>query len=161
MVKRFDQDPSAARIYKAEFRAACANIHTPGTEYTLDAVVQPKAFTGFQYRSTTAGYSASKETRWPIVAGQTVTDGTVVWRAEPITAASLSRTLQSAVWSAQTGLTIGAPTTSGTTSSVIISGGVAGQSYEIACAGTMSDGETHVVVCVVTVTRPARERVDE
>lgn len=61
---------------------------TPGkvarnTAYGLGQKVVPLALNGYVYECVVAGTShASTEPTWPLVLGNTVTDGTVTWRCE-------------------------------------------------------------------------------
>jgi len=53
------------------------------TAYVLDATTRPMVDrNGFTYVCTSAGTSGANEPVWPTTAGQTVSDGSVVWRAE-------------------------------------------------------------------------------
>lgn len=49
------------------------------TAYALNDAARPTVRNGFVYQVTTAGTSAASEPTWPTTAGNTVTDGTVVW----------------------------------------------------------------------------------
>lgn len=152
----FEQDPSETLDYAADFAQHCGRFREPDTDYALNTIVLPKRATGLQYKATTGGRSSTGEPRWPSAAAGTVTDGSVVWTAESITTGSLLRTLTTANWTGDTGITVGSPTTSGTKSTVLISGGTDGQDYEIVCTGTCSDGTYPVVTFNVKVRRPAR-----
>lgn len=54
------------------------------TTYVLNDYVQPNVLVNnnFTYRCTTAGTTGVAEPEWPLVDGQTVADGTVVWTAK-------------------------------------------------------------------------------
>jgi hypothetical protein len=58
----------------------------PTTGYSVGGVVAPTVANGFLYYCSTAGVSGTTEPTWPITTGATVTDGSVVWTASPITA---------------------------------------------------------------------------
>lgn len=150
------KDPGETLDYTAEFDWHCVNYRQAATAYALNAVVLPQKDTGLEYKATTAGRSGSNEPRWPTVAAGTVTDGSVVWTAQAVSTNSLQRTLSSAAWSADTGITVGSPTTTGTRSTVLISGGTEGQDYDVVCTGTCSDGTYPVVTFRIEVRRPAR-----
>lgn len=152
----FEKDPGETLDYTAEFDSHCARLREPNTDYALNAIVLSQRATGFEYKATTAGRSGTPEPRWPVTAGQTVTDGSVVWTAQAVTAGSLLRALSSASWSSDTGITVGSPTTAGTRSTVMISGGTEGQDYDVLCTGTCSDGTYPVVSFTIKVRRPAR-----
>ncbi len=49
------------------------------TAYALEDFVHATTFNGFRYECTTAGTSDTDEPTWPLVEGETVSDGTVVW----------------------------------------------------------------------------------
>lgn len=152
----FEKDPGETLDYAAEFAGHCGRYREPSTDYQINTLVLPKRATGLQYKATTAGRSATAEPRWPTAAAGAVTDGSVVWTAEAISTGSLIRTLSSASWTADTGITVGSPTTAGTKSTVLISGGTEGQDYDIVCTGTCSDGTYPVVTFTIKVRRPAR-----
>ncbi|HEX9803049.1 MAG TPA: LamG domain-containing protein [Gammaproteobacteria bacterium] len=52
-----------------------------GTGYAAGAYVVPTTFTGFTYEAVTGGTSAATEPSWPVSNGETITDGTVTWKA--------------------------------------------------------------------------------
>lgn len=65
--------------------------------------------TGYEYLPQAAGQSGSKEPKWPIPIGQTVTDGSLTWAAQTISNASLERIIASVanvVWAAPAGYTV-------------------------------------------------------
>lgn len=52
------------------------------TAYSVGTIVTPAAtLNGFVYEATTGGTSGAGSVTWPLVAGATVTDGTVTWTA--------------------------------------------------------------------------------
>ena len=57
-----------------------ATVWAATTAYTaLTSVVKPLISNGYIYQCLTSGTSGSSAPAWPIVQGQTVTDGTAVW----------------------------------------------------------------------------------
>lgn len=50
------------------------------TAYCLGDYVWPTTFNRYRYQCTTAGTSGATEPTWPTTIGDTVTDGTVVWK---------------------------------------------------------------------------------
>lgn len=55
----------------------------PGTTYAANAIVIPTAprGNGLQYKTTSGGTSSvANEPGWPIMSGQSVTDGTITWQ---------------------------------------------------------------------------------
>lgn len=58
-------------------------VWLPSTALTLGTVRVPSTRTGYVYRVTTAGTTAvSEPSAWPLVVGQTVTDGSVTWTVD-------------------------------------------------------------------------------
>lgn len=150
---RKSQDPQDELDYRANFIGHCIRYREENTAYGLGAVVEPLATTGFQYRATTAGRTSKSEPRWPVIVGQTVKDGSVVWTCEQPDGASLQRTLSSTTWTG-TGLTIGTPADASTESVALISGGTLGQTYEVTIRGVFSDGTDKVIVFDLAIERP-------
>lgn len=68
--------------------------------YAAGAFVRPTPVnrTGFEYECTTGGQVGVEEPRWPVVVAETVTDGSVVWEAAPISNSSLLKTIATAAW---------------------------------------------------------------
>lgn len=148
------KDPSAELDYTADFRRHCTRYRDPDTDYSVNVRVQPRKPTGLQYNATTGGRTGAMEPRWPTTVGGTVTDGSVVWTAEAISSASLKRTLSSATWTVTSGIVAGTPTNTSIDSTVLISGGTNGQTYQVACVGAFSDGTDDVAVFDLVVERP-------
>lgn len=59
-------------------------VWTAGLSYVLGKQVEPKLENGFVYEATTAGAAGSAEPTWPVIVGNTVTDGTVVWTCRQV-----------------------------------------------------------------------------
>jgi hypothetical protein len=55
------------------------------TAISLNTVVFPSPLNGYVYKCTTAGTTGSTQPTWPTTAGNTVTDGTVVWTCQAYT----------------------------------------------------------------------------
>lgn len=128
-----------------------------GKAYTIGTCVRlprsPEA-TGLQYRCTVAGVTSgapASRVRWPTVAGQSVTDGTVTWTAEAADAQSLRTTISGSVFVVPSALTAGTPTVSDLAYVVQIAGGVDGTSYEVKHQITMANGELKEGVAVLPV----------
>lgn len=55
------------------------NYWEPSTVYPANSTVQPNPPNGFYYKSSGGGTSGSSAPAWPVIAGQTVSDGSVTW----------------------------------------------------------------------------------
>ena len=67
------------RITTAE-NAALPPLWIPSAPYTLGTYCQPTVPNGLCYIATVAGVSGATEPSWPVLSGQTVTDGGVIWQ---------------------------------------------------------------------------------
>lgn len=112
----------------------------PGREFSGTYRVRPISPTGFEYEATTGGQTGRKEPIWPLVIGQTVTDGSVVWTCRAVSTASLSATVSNVAWSADAGLTISSESLQGQSARALVSGGAEGQTYRVTAEATCSDG---------------------
>ncbi len=157
-IDEFEQDPADVLDYAVGFADMCVRYREPDTAYAANVCVRPARSTGLQYKATTAGRSGNQEPRWPEVAGQTVQDGSVVWTAEAITTSSLLRTLSSATWTPDAGLTASAPAIDAEACAAVanISGGALGQSYLVRVAATFSDGKTRNRCFGLRIARPSK-----
>ena len=154
MNQTFEKDPAEALDYSVEFIAHAARYREPNTDYNTSTKVQPKRATGLEYNASTGGRTGTDEPRWPTTVAQTVTDGSVIWTAAAISTASLTRTLSSATWTADTGLTVSGQALQGTKSTATISGGTLGQTYLVRVDGTFSDATVRTATFWVTIARP-------
>lgn len=148
-----EKDPAEALDYSVEFDRHCARFREPNTDYALNTRVRPKRATGLQYTGT-AGRTGTDEPRWPLTVGGTVVDGSVTWTAEAISTSSLVRTLSSASWTPDAGITVATPIVSGTKATALISGGTLGQAYLVRVDGTCSDGTIRSAAFWLKITRP-------
>lgn len=155
-LRTFEQDPAETLDYSIEFAGHCARLREPDSDYSTGTRVRPARATGFQYNASTGGRTGTTEPRWPTTVGGTVVDGSVTWTAEAVSTTSLRRTLISASWAGDTGLSVGTPSTSGTKSTALISGGTLGQRYLVRVTGTCSDTTAPVASFWIEFKRPAR-----
>lgn len=122
-----------------------------GEDLSLSYRVRPLQPNGFEYEVTTAGQSGQREPVWPRTAGATVADGSVVWTCRAISTASLSATVSSVAWSADSGLTVASETLQGQVARALVSGGTDGQTYRVTAEATCSDGTVAVGEAFVEV----------
>jgi len=152
----YEQDPAETLDYSAEFSGHCSRLREPDTDYATGTRVRPARANGFQYNASTGGRTGTNEPRWPASIGATVQDGSVTWTCEAISDASLKRTVTTAAWTADAGITVGTTATAGTKSTALLSGGTLGQRYLIRCTATCSDNTTPTVAFCIAFQRPAR-----
>ena len=81
-------------------------------------------------------------------------DGSVTWTCEALADTSLKRTVSTATWSPDTGLTVTGAVVEGTDCKAFVSGGVLGQQYLVRCQATFSDGGKATGVFRLKITRP-------
>jgi hypothetical protein len=99
-------------------------------------VVRPEGDpTGFEYISA-GGHSAAEEPAWPRVLAGTVTDGSITWTAQAISATSLLEHISTDSWTVDdSALTVEGQFYTDTAglqaTRAIISGGVAGTTYTV------------------------------
>lgn len=91
----------------------CAKYFEPGQIYDLSEVVRPievedggRGPTGKEYVVTQAGQSLFREPTWPTADSSAVVSGGVIFTAQPISNASLRKTIAASVWAGPTGITI-------------------------------------------------------
>jgi hypothetical protein len=149
-----EKDPAESLDYAVEFDRHCVRLREPNTDYSINTRVRPARATGLQYTATVAGRSGTDEPRWPTTVGGTVQDGSITWTAEAVSVASLLRSLNTATWTADTGVTVATPTTTTTRASALISGGQLGQKYLVRCDGTFSDGTIRSAAFWLSIVRP-------
>lgn len=105
------QRPGDVLSWFFDFSNECFRFREPATSYALNTVVRPPVATGYEYKATTAGQTAGSSARpsaprWPTKVGETVTDGSVVWTAQALSAAGIARTVDAKTVSTDTGLTV-------------------------------------------------------
>lgn len=128
----------------------------PGSSVLLNDVMRPrrKQATGLQYRCTTPGTTSRRPWQlfvWPMSVGGTITDGSVVWTAEPIDVTSLRTTIASQSVPAVTGLTIVSAGNLDYIYSFLVGGGANDARYEIKHRVVDANGEQKEGVALLPV----------
>ena len=97
--------------YGIDLTSFLANRWVEGEIRSLGECVRPRERSaggsgpnGFEYECTVAGQSGADEPEWPIVPGDTVTDGSCVWTCRGISNGSLAGTITSSLWKGMDGL---------------------------------------------------------
>lgn len=92
--------------YGFDLTKFCTNHWSEGEIYDADEVVRPREIadggkgpTGLEYKVTQAGQCTDIEPVWPTTNAATVTCGTVIFTAQPISNASLTKTIGASTWS--------------------------------------------------------------
>ncbi len=118
----------------------------PETDYALNDTRLPTDSNGYQFKASNAGRSGAVEPKefqkkgFRITVGDSVVDGSITWVAEVASATSRD-SIASVNTVVPTGLTVSAPTISGTVVSFNVSGGAVGQKYRISIEYTFASGE--------------------
>ena len=132
------------------------NRRQQGVSVALNFVMRPRRAdaTGLQYKCTTAGVTSRMpwgRIVWPAAAGGTVTDGTAVWTAEPISASSLRTTIATQSFPAVAGVVLSSPSDGDLIYTTLVDGGTSGQKYEIKHQVILANGEEKEGVAVLPV----------
>lgn len=116
---------------------------SPGREFIVgEAIRFPRIRArGLQMRCIGAGVSGFREPLWPRMSGQSLTEGSVTWRAEAITDDSLRTTITSSTWPPVLGLTFTGERNADLRYLIDVGGGSNGQSYEILEQVSFANGE--------------------
>jgi hypothetical protein len=133
------KDPDVEATYSIDWSRELVTEAKRDQDFTLGAFARPHLGTGFYYEATTAGRTAARYPRWPRSAGETVNDGSVVWTARAPSAATLP-SVASATWTVPDGITLESQSEDGFFTHVTLSGGTDGESYELTCRMTDSNG---------------------
>jgi hypothetical protein len=145
------KDPDVPATYSIDFHDAVVREARRDYDFTAAQFVRPQRGTGFYYECTTAGRTKGQYPEWPRAAGQTVTDGSVVWTARHPSSSSIP-SITSVVWTVPSGLTKDSQSEVGRVAFVTLSGGTDGVDYEILARMTPSSGN----VVEQTITVPVR-----
>jgi len=116
----FFMRPGDKLDYAFEWANWLASRWLPSYGFAINATIRPRKSTGYQYTVTTPGLSGNVEPTWPTTLGATVTDGSVVWTCEAVDTQSLATTISTALWSADSPLTIASSILTGTNSTAYV-----------------------------------------
>lgn len=133
------------------------NYHRQGTSYGLSNRVRVAGVAGFEFEATTAGETGTAPVRWPKTAGQTVTDGSVVWTARAISTASLLATVTGTpTWTVPTGYTATAEAISNNIASALVSvpASADGDDAQITITPVRSDSQVLPQLVILPVRTP-------
>lgn len=131
-----------------------ARVWSPGMISAADLTIRPSLPTGYEYVSS-GGQSGQTEPRWPKTLGGTVVDGSVTWTAQAISNDSLVTFISVSEWGADTGITADSETLVATdgvqVTTIFVSGGTAGELYDVSNVVTLDDGSVEESVLRVSV----------
>jgi hypothetical protein len=145
------KDPNVSATYSIDWHDELITPAYREWAFALASFVQAQRDTGFYYECTTAGRtSRNYPTEWPREAGETVTDGSVVWTCRHPSSSTVPA-VSSCVWTPDSGLTVDSQSESGTVSSVVLSGGTDGVDYEVLCRMTPTIGSVTEKTIIVPV----------
>lgn len=128
----------------------------PGKLYQVGDVFRPlrAQATGLQYRCTTGGVASGapfQDLRWARVANGTNADGQTIWTAEAISSGTLIAAVQTALWVAPTGVTLGAETVDDLRYMVLVGGGTSTEQYALKHQITLTTGQRKEAIVVLPV----------
>ncbi|MDE2100873.1 MAG: hypothetical protein KGL39_26740 [Patescibacteria group bacterium] len=123
-----------------------SNVWTPNTAVAQGFAIRPSQPTGYEYAVSIAGTTGEAEPVWPVVVGQTVSDGSVTWKCQAIANDSLYSTLQSAGWLAPTGVLVSQQSVTGNIAQAMIdlTNALVNTEYVIECNALFTNGEVAV-----------------
>jgi len=129
-------------LYGIDWTIWLAQRWAPAAEVQAAYCIRPYPANGFEFICTKAGQSGADLPEWPLKAGATVIDGSVIWTAQETTSDSLLTTVQSATWQAQDLLIATGQGVQGQLTIVLINTGACqpGQSYSAKCTAKMFNG---------------------
>lgn len=132
------------------------NERMPGVAIAVNYVVRPRraTATGLEYKCTTAGVTSFvpyERILWPKVAAQTITDGSVVWTAQAVSASSLRATISGNVWTFDSGVNKSNESNADFVYTAFADGGSNGQIYSLRHVVTLSSSEVKEALILLPV----------
>lgn len=141
---------AGARVPKGfDWTEFCARIWQKGEIYLATNRVRPTQPNGYEFEAGANGQSSGKkEPKWalpPAATGATPQDGSLLWTRQPISAASLIKTINTSNWTATAPLVVDGATTINAngelkTQAFINANGVPAGKYEVRNEIVFSDG---------------------
>lgn len=135
------KDPNVPATYSIDWHDELVNQAYRERAFTSGSFVQAPRDTGFYYECTTAGRTGRNyPAQWPIAAGETVQDGSLVWTCRHPTGANVPN-ISSVTWTVPSGLNQdSASIEGGVIANITVSGGTDGVDYEVLCRMTPNVG---------------------
>lgn len=135
-------DPDVAATYGIDWRDELVLPATRGLDAAIGMFLRyPHIDPGYYYEVTTAGrLSQFYPERLPRASAQTLQDGSAVLTTRHPDDSTLTA-ISTAVWTIETGLTLDSQSEDGFVTSITVSGGVDGESYECTCLMTPTVGD--------------------
>jgi hypothetical protein len=135
-VRSFDEVPVSY-----DWHDFLLNVRTPGAAIALNFAIRPprSAATGFQWVCVLAGRAGFRTTfPWPTGVGSVFVDGAAIWNSVPVDDTSLRNTINTLVIVADSPLTTVDLGIVDLIETVLVTGFVSGNSYEVRCKITCS-----------------------
>lgn len=139
------QRPTEKLYHPIDWTGYLSNSWRPGADFASNFLIRPAKATGFQYRWS-GGTTAYLEPKWPTVIDPTlgiVQDGSGVWTCEAVTTQSLSSTVGSSAWSADSPIVVTSASFAGqvTTALIDTTSAVVGTDLYVRNTVTLGNGE--------------------
>lgn len=154
-----DKHPDATLDYGVSFEPECARAWAKWTDFSTGTSIRvflPGHESGLEFEATTGGRTAGRRPQFPFTAGDWVDDGSVVWTARALSAASLRRTIVGTPTWVATGVTISDESIAGLIATANMGGGDNRQDYPVSVTAELSDSNIIVKVCILPVRIPVR-----
>jgi hypothetical protein len=146
-----EKDPDTAETYAIDWTDQLILKPLREFDFALAAIVAAQRDTGWYYECTTAGRTAQHYPEsWPREAGETVTDGSVVFTCRHPSSASVP-SVQSVTWTVPTGLVKDSQLEQGRLAIITVSSGTDGVDYDVLCRMTPSVGNVMEQTIVIPV----------
>lgn len=147
----FSKDPDQDVTLEIDVRSLAYGEMRRSRPYTTNTFVRAPRHTGFYYECTTAGDTKAHWPDLPRAAGETVTDGSVVWTARHPSSATLP-SISSVTWAVDdAALSVDSESVVGGLVFPTLSGGSAGVTYIVTATVTWSTGQIDDVSFYVEV----------
>lgn len=139
--------------FALDWRKFIVQAWRPETDYALGSIMRASVGTGFYYEATVAGISARLMPDLPIVDGETVTDGSLVWTARHPSTPTLD-SISTSDWTLDAGISEVSKAINGFLTTITIGGGVEGEQYRATNLITKSNGEDEEDSLIIEIIAP-------
>ena len=145
------KDPDNDATYELNLWERLVRQAYRSSDFSVAAIARPPRDSGLYLECTTAGRTGELyPPSYPRVAGETITDGSVVWTARHPSSVT-PPTISSVTYVMPTGLTLVSQSESDHVATFTVSGGVDGTAYEIVARVVPSTGPTRDITLDLSV----------